>query len=216
MNKIEYINLGGIPLAIDVDAAKRLQDYLYELDDYFGKSEYADEIIRDIELRLAELIEESMGHRKVANMVDVEHSIKIMGYPEQFESTDTDGDAAYKKRRQEGSPDEKQTYHRKLYRDPQSKILGGICSGLSVYFDIKDPIWIRLAFVLFTLTGGAGILLYIIMWIIMPEAKTSIDRLRMHGESVDLRNIERMVENGIDHISGFADKVSEKFSKKKR
>lgn len=210
MNKIEYINLGGIPLAVDLDAAEVLQNYLYELDDYFGKSEYADEIIGDIELRMAELIEESMGARKVANMDDIQKAIRIMGRPEQFgESDETPNadDRAYHR--------EEQEYRRKFYRDPDEKVIAGVCSGIAAYFDINDPIWVRLAFVVFTLTGGAGVLLYLILWAVIPKAKTSIDRLRMKGEPIDLENIERMVEKGIDHISDFADKVSEKISKKK-
>lgn len=210
MNKIEYINLGGIPLAVDIDAAQRLQDYLYELDDYFGKSEYADEIIQDIELRLAELIEESMGNRKVANNADVDKSIKIMGRPDQFEQTDQD-EPQESHSTSHGNSD----YRRKLYRDPEHKVIAGVCSGLSAYFDINDPIWVRLAFVIFFLTGGAGVFLYIIMWIVMPKARTSIDRLRMKGVPIDLENIENMVENGIDHISDFADKVSDKISRKR-
>ena len=211
MNKIEYINLGGIPLAVDIDAAEKLQDYLFELDDYFGKSEYADEIINDIELRMAELIEESMGSRKVANMEDVEKSIQIMGHPEQFEQTDhSDSSQSY------ATDHDERRYSRKLYRDPENKVIAGVCSGLAAYFDINDPIWIRLAFVIFFLTGGAGVLLYFILWIVMPKARTSIDRLRMKGEPIDLENIERMVENGIDHISDFADKMTEKISRKRR
>ena len=213
MNKIEYINLGGVPLAIDVDASQKLQDYLYELDDYFGKSEYANEIIQDIELRLAELIEESMGSRKVANMGDVEKSIQIMGRPDQFDQSDQTDQTESKASYASGQEDRK--YKRKLYRDPENKVIAGVCSGVAAYFDIDDPIWVRLGFVLIFFTAGAGVLLYIILWAILPKAKTSIDRLRMKGAPIDLENIERMVENGIDHISNFADKVSEKISRKK-
>lgn len=211
MNKIEYINLGGVPLAIDLDASQKLQDYLYELDNYFGKSEYADEIIRDIELRLAELIEESMGIRKVANMEDVEKSIQIMGRPEQFDQDDsTEPKESY------AYGGEERKYKRKLYRDPENKVIAGVCSGIAAYFDIDDPIWVRLAFAIIFFTAGAGVLLYIILWMVMPKAETSIDRLRMKGQPIDLENIERMVEQGIDHISDFADKVSEKISRKRR
>src|SRR5690554_1915206 len=210
MNKIEYINLGGIPLAIDLDASEVLQNYLHELDDYFGKSDYADEIINDIELRMAELIEEAMGARKVANMADVQKAIQVMGRPEQF---DQSGDSSTSQAREHQR--EEAEYRRKLYRDTDDKMIAGVCSGISAYFDINDPIWVRLAFVFFTITGGAGVLLYIILWAVIPAAKTSIDRLRMKGEPIDLQNIERMVEKGIDQISDFADKVSEKISKKK-
>ncbi|WP_261395244.1 PspC domain-containing protein [Membranihabitans marinus] len=211
MNKIEYINLGGIPLAIDMDASQRLQDYLYELDDYFGKSDYADEIIRDIELRLAELIEESMGSRKVANMTDIEKSIAIMGRPDQFEQPDRDEPGETYAGNKESA-----SYRRKLYRDPENKVIAGVCSGIAAYFDIDDPIWVRLAFAIIFFTAGAGVLLYIILWIVMPKARTSIDRLRMKGQPIDLENIERMMESGIDHISDFADKVSDKIKRKNR
>lgn len=213
MNKIEYINLGGIPLAVDIDAAEILQNYLYELDDYFGKSDYADEIINDIELRMAELIEESMGSRKVANVDDIQKAISTMGHPDQFDHSE-DADSTDTQYTQDDHRDGK-SYRRKLYRDPEDKVIAGVCSGVATYFDMNDPIWVRLGFVLFTITGGAGVLLYIILWAVMPKARTSIDRLRMKGEPIDLQNIERMVENGIDKISDFADKFSEKISKNK-
>ena len=216
MNKIEYINLGGIPLAVDVDAAHHLQNYLLGLDNYFGKSEHANEIIDDIELRLAELIEESMGSRKVANMKDVKYAINIMGSPEQFDNLEDTEEFAESVDHDFSEERESYQYKRKLYRNPDEKFIAGVCSGISAYFGINDPIWIRLAIVVFTITGGAGILLYIILWIVMPEARTSIDKLRMKGEPIDLQNIERMVEDGFDQISDLADRVSEKFTKKKK
>ncbi|GAA5221632.1 PspC domain-containing protein [Membranihabitans marinus] len=212
MNKIEYLNLGGLPIAADADAAEMLENYLMDLDQYFGKSEYAEEIISDIELRMAELIEEKMGSRKIANIDDVRYAINVMGTADQFDDGVDDDDFDEKIY----TGDSKQgNYNKKLYRDPQEKVIAGVCAGVSAYFGIQDPIWLRLAIVVFTLTGGAGIILYLILWAIMPEARTSIDRLRMKGEPVDLKNIERIVENGFDHISSMADKMSEKFTKKK-
>lgn len=214
MNKIEYINLGGNPLAIDQDAYEKLKLYITSLKSYFGASEYADEIVQDIEVRLSELIHESMKGRKIANIKDVEYSINIMGLPEQFDSPE------HEQSQEHSSESDKTTfkeqdkkYDKKLFRDPENKILGGVCSGLAAYFNIDDPIWVRLTFVVFTLTGGAGVLIYIIMWIIMPKAKTSIDRLRMKGNPINFQNIENMVEDSIDHISGFADRVYDKFKK---
>lgn len=213
MNKIEYLNLGGIPIAADMEAANVLEQYLMDLDQYFGKSEYADEIISDIELRLAELIEEKMGSRKIATLADIEYAINIMGRTEQFEGVE-DNEESFSDTQYEAF-DRRQQYQKKLYRDTEDKVVAGVCSGIAAYFGIHDAIWVRLAIAIFTLTGGAGIILYVILWAIMPPAKSSIDRLRMKGEPIDLQNIERMVENGFDHISHMADKMSEKFSKKK-
>jgi len=213
MNKIEYINLGGNPLAIDQDAYKVLKQYISSLKSYFGTSEYADEIIQDIEVRLAELIHESMKGRKIANKKDVEYSINIMGLPEQFDSGHEENQKSSMDSEKTTFKEQDRKYDKKLFRDPENKILGGVCSGLAAYFNIDDPIWVRLAFVVFTVTGGAGVLIYIIMWIIMPKAKTSIDRLRMKGNPINFQNIENMVEESIDHISGFADRVYDKFKK---
>lgn len=214
MNKIEYINLGGNPLAIDLDAYKKLKLYIASLKSYFGASEYADEIVQDIEVRLSELIHESMKGRKIANIKDVEYSINIMGLPEQFDSPEHEQSQEHSSESDKTTFKEKdKKYDKKLFRDPENKILGGVCSGLAAYFNIDDPIWVRLTFVVFTLTGGAGVLIYIIMWIIMPKAKTSIDRLRMKGNPINFQNIENMVEDSIDHISGFADRVYDKFKK---
>lgn len=219
MKKIEYINLGGHPLAINLDAYHKLSAYLDSLNRYFGKSKYSEEIIGDIELRLSELIQESMGSRKIAELQDVEYSIKTMGHPEEFEASD-DGEESESGNKKYFAEDDsagagERTYKRKLYRDPEEKIIGGVCSGLSAYFDVSDPLWIRLAFVIFTITGGAGILIYLILWAIVPSAESSIDRLRMHGEPIDLRNFEKMMEDGIDQITTMADKVAKKFTKKK-
>lgn len=214
MKKIEHINLGGSPIAIDIDALEKLESYIKSLRLYFGKSEYAEEIIQDIEVRLAELIEESMENRKIAELRDIEYCINIMGLPEQFDTTEESSGATSESFSRDKKRDSSH-YDKKLFRNPDDKVIGGVCSGLAAYFNIQDPIWVRLTFVVFTLTGGAGILLYIIMWIIMPEAKTSIDRLRMQGNPINFHNIEEMVEESIEHISGFADRVSEKFKKKK-
>src|SRR5699024_6377055 len=144
---------------------------------------------------------------------DIEYCIEIMGLPEQFDTTeepaDQETESSYKEKKRHSGQ-----YEKKLFRNPENKIIGGVCSGLAAYFNIDDPIWVRLTFVIFTLTGGAGILLYIIMWIIMPEAKTSIDRLRMQGNQINLQNIEEMVEESINNIYGVAVRVYGKFKNK--
>ncbi|MBY5959264.1 PspC domain-containing protein [Membranicola marinus] len=134
-----------------------------------------------------------------------------MGRPDQFEQPDRDEPGETYAGNKESA-----SYRRKLYRDPENKVIAGVCSGIAAYFDIDDPIWVRLAFAIIFFTAGAGVLLYIILWIVMPKARTSIDRLRMKGQPIDLENIERMMESGIDHISDFADKVSDKIKRKNR
>ncbi len=210
MNKVIHINLGGMPFIIDEDAYKALHDYLSSIHDHFRHSEGYEEITTDIESRLAELFRESMGARQIVTMKDVEAAIRIMGTPETFEAEATPID-------DEGTTAHQATKHwrtgRRLFRDPEDKVLCGVCSGLAAYLGIEDPLWVRLAFVLFTLSGGFGFPLYIILCLIVPEAKTASDRLAMRGEPINVSNISKIIEEEMTHISKRFSEFAEELGK---
>lgn len=208
MNKAFQINLGGFAFTIDDNAYRRLDTYLLELEKYFRNSESRDEIIADIEARFAELLRERLRDKQVIELEDVEAAIKIMGTPHEFED---DTDYVY---------EEPHTWDiktgRRLYRHPDDKVIGGVCAGLAAYFGIEDPIWVRIAFAIVFLTMGFGLLLYLIMWAIVPEAKTAGDRLAMMGEPANVHNIARTIERGLDDLSEtIKDNWNEFKSKKK-
>ena len=180
MKKTFTINLGGIIFHIDEDAYQMLNRYLDSLKHHFSVMDDYQEILDDIELRIAEILQENLSEtRQVITAEDINRVIRMMGQPEQI------GEKAV-------PPEPEYTGTKKFFRDPDEKILGGVCSGIAAYFH-TDQVWIRLAFILVLLMFGTGILLYLILWFIMPEARSTTDKLEMRGETITIANIERSV-----------------------
>ncbi|HET7898133.1 MAG TPA: PspC domain-containing protein, partial [Flavisolibacter sp.] len=176
MKKIININLSGRVIPIEDSAYDSLQRYIESLRRYFANEEGRDEIINDIESRIAELMNDRI--RKGASSItdaDVEEIIASMGRVEDFEeaageplgasaagsNTTSTGSTSY----EEGT---KQRFTGRLYRDAEDKIIGGVCSGIANYINV-DPAIVRLVFAVITFGGfGFGVLLYILAWIILP------------------------------------------------
>jgi len=213
MKKNIRINMSGLIFNIDEDAYEVLQQYLERLRKHFGRGESTEEIISDIEARIAEIFQEKSGNSE--NVIDIEmvkSAIKAMGEPGEIDgdqeeyqenkSEDRSYESSYKK------------VKRKLYRDPDNKIVGGVASGLSAYFGI-DSVWVRLAFVLLTVFG-MSIFVYIVLWIVIPEARTTSQRLEMRGEAINLENIEKSIKDEFEDISDrFKNMKDKHFTKKK-
>ena len=197
MNKTININLGGFFFHIDEIAYQKLRTYLASIskslsDDAHGKNE----IIADIEARISELLSEKItDSRQVVSESDIEDIIVIMGQPEDYtEAEDAYSDASYSYKRNSSSG-------KKLFRDGDDKFLGGVASGIAHYFNI-DTIWVRLLFLVITIAGiGAGILVYIALWILLPEAKTTAEKLQMEGEPVNIDNIEKKIREEFTNVS---------------
>jgi len=207
MNKVLNINLGGYPFTIDLDAYAMLEDYLQTIEHHFHDSEGCEEIIADIENRMAELFNEELGKRSIVGEKDVQRAVAIMGTPEDFGAEPMEGDPKKSKNKKRKSKDsDGLNFGKKLFRDPEDTQVAGVCSGLAAYFGIEDPLWVRLGFVAFTLSGGVGIPLYIILWTITKEAKSASDRLAMKGEPINVSNIGKKVEEEMDR---FSEKVNE-------
>ncbi|MDE0535724.1 PspC domain-containing protein [Tenacibaculum sp. L6] len=197
MNKTININLGGFFFHIDETAYQKLKRYLDAIarslsDDPQGKNE----IIADIEARISELLSERITDaRQVVNESDIEEIIAIMGQPEDY----AEAEEAYNENTSYNH--KRNTASKKMFRDGDDKFLGGVCSGLGHYFNI-DVVWIRLAFLILTLAGfGFGIIGYIILWVILPEAKTTSEKLQMEGEAVNIDNIEKKIRNEFENLS---------------
>lgn len=194
MKKAIKINLGGLIFHIDEDAYEKLQDYLTSITRQFGDNSEAKEIISDIESRIAELFQTKLNASKeVIVLSDVEEVITIMGKPSDYatEQEEKKGDNT--------QTSAQQTHHRRLYRDVDNAALGGVCSGLGAYFNI-DPVILRILFVLLLFVGGSAVLIYIILWIALPAARTSAQKLEMRGEDININNIERTVKQEYDHV----------------
>ena len=199
MNKTVTINLAGIIFHIDEDAYQKLSNYLFELKKSFANQEGSDEIIDDIEARFAELFREKS--REVIVMAVVDEVIAIMGQPEDYVDIDY---AEETKNTEDDTYSQKQEYtgtakKRRIFRNPDDTMLGGVCSGVAAYFD-TDPLWIRLGFVISVFGFGTGFLLYVILWVIIPEAKTTAEKLQMRGEPINVENISKSIKEEMEFL----------------
>jgi len=169
MKKIININLSGRVIPIEDSAYEKLQAYVESLRRYFSHEEGRDEIINDIESRIAELMSDRV--RKGAACVteaDVEEIIAIMGRPEDFDAVAEPTDPSQAGQQQQSSYTETRTTKR-LYRDSSDKFIGGVCSGIAAYLNV-DPAIVRILFAIITFGGfGLGFVAYILLWIILPE-----------------------------------------------
>lgn len=200
MNKTVTINVSGIIFHIEEDAYEKLSKYLGTIKSYFKDSEGRDEIMSDIESRIAELLKEKIGtSRQVVLLSDVDHVISVMGKPEDYAAEGMHETGEEKTGATQEETIDFKKGRRRVFRDPDDKVLGGVCGGIANYFDM-DPLWLRLSLVFFTIFGGAGILVYIILWIVIPEAKTTAEKLEMKGEKVNINNIKKSVEEEMEHL----------------
>ena len=194
MNKTVNINLAGIFFHIDEDAYARLQHYLEAIKRSLTNTSGQEEIIHDIEARIAELFSEKIKNEKqVIGLREVDEVISVMGQPEDYVLDDEifEDEPVYRK-----------TRGKKLFRDTENSYIGGVSSGLAHYTGI-NALWIRILWILLTVfSTGAFILIYIALWIFVPEAKTTADKLAMRGEPVTISNIERKIREGFDDVSG--------------
>jgi len=196
MNKTVNINLAGVFYHIDEDAFSKLQHYLEAIKRSFANTTGYDEIIADIEARIAELFSEKMkNERQVISSREVEEVIAIMGQPEDYMvDEEIFEDRSFERK---ASRSRKQ-----LYRDTDNAYIGGVSSGLAHYLGIQ-ALWVRVLWILLTLlSSGAFILIYIALWIFVPQAITTAEKLAMRGEPVNITNIERRIKEGFDDVSG--------------
>ncbi|MEO9532654.1 MAG: PspC domain-containing protein [Crocinitomicaceae bacterium] len=209
MNKTISINIAGFVFNIEEQAFEKLNRYLDSIKTNFKNEEDCDDIMADIEARIAELFHEKISDRKeVIIESDIQDIMDIMGAPEDYVSEDSAEsfnatDEAEFVEAEDVNESEKVHFSnkRRLYRDEKNGSVGGVCTGLGWFFGI-DPILVKIAFILLVILGGSGILLYIILWIVIPEAKTTAEILEMQGEPVTLDSIK-------DHVKGMKTGVKE-------
>ncbi|NND51162.1 MAG: PspC domain-containing protein [Flavobacteriaceae bacterium] len=205
MNKTVNINLAGIFFHIDEDAYAKLQRYLDAIKRSFTDSQGRNEIIADIEARIAELFNERIQNEKqVVSVKEVEEVITIMGQPEDYIVDEEIFEDEPKKQYSSS-----RSSSRKLFRDTENAYIGGVSAGLAHYFGI-DSLWVRLAWIVLFFGAGTGLLLYILLWILMPSAETTADKLAMSGKPVNITNIEEKVKEGFSNVKDSLDDVADR------
>ncbi|MBN1187689.1 MAG: PspC domain-containing protein [Bacteroidales bacterium] len=196
MKKTIQINIGGILFHLDDDAYEMLQNYLHSLRKKFNDSEEGKEIIQDIETRIAELFSSKVNNfKQVITLADVEEVINILGQPEDFTDEENTNQQNETKSKTHFYKD-----HRRLHRDTDNALLGGICAGIAAYFRI-DPVFIRIVFiVLLFLSAFSMSIVYIVLWFIIPPANTTAQKLEMRGEKVTIENIEKTIKQEYEKV----------------
>ena len=190
MNKAININLAQTLFSIDENAYIQLRNYLDRLERLFKDTEGAKDILEDIEARIAELFTEmKKDERYVISIEDVKKVIDTLGSPEDLAGEDAE----------QATPTPNQP--KKLFRDPEDCFIGGVAGGLSHYIGL-DSIWIRLIFlILFFSSVGGVVLVYILLWILVPEAKTTAEKLMMKGEPINVSNIKKKIKEELEKVS---------------
>jgi phage shock protein C len=216
MQRIIQINIAGRLVPIEEDAYLMLREYNTSLERHFAAEQGKDEIIQDIQSRISELF--SIRLQTGTPFIDREDVKKV---------TDTLG-PAYTLGAETAEPSNPylpSTYtrhatgKRRLYRNPNDKMLGGVCSGLANYFDI-DPVIVRLIMVVLFLGAGIGLLAYIIAWIVIPVARTPEDMAYMTGgEPLNMQSIKQNVGEELRDLKVRGEQMSSElrdfFSKRK-
>jgi len=198
MNEITKIHLGRQPFVIAIDAHKLLQDYLGDIKRQVGKN--SDGVIDEVEMRMAELLaDHGITGEKVILAEDVTYLKEQLGSPSDFKDDDDADDATATASDEQAGPT------KRLFRDTEQGMLAGVSAGIADYFGI-DPIIVRIIFVIATVSGGWGIAIYIVLWLIVPEAKTASERLQMRGKAVTVDSLKEIVDRA--DVTGAAHRAS--------
>lgn len=191
MEKTLKINISGAIFQIEEEAFELLRDYLKEINKHLKNAAGGNEMIEDIEARIAELFQSSPSWKTgVLSKEDVEDVISTMGKPEEIAE---ESGAEFK--------DESKSTSKRLYRDTDGAIIGGVCNGLGAYLRI-DPVWIRILFVLFTVFYLSGLLVYVILWIALPRASTIFQKRELYGGEIPDRDLGRKIKKEVNIAAG--------------
>lgn len=217
MEKTIKINIAGAIFQIEEDAFELLRDYLQQINKQLKDAAGGNEMIEDIEARIAELFQSSPSWKTgVISKEDVEEMISTMGTPEEI--AEESGEEF--KQEQKSRP-------RRLYRDSDGAIIGGVANGLGAYLRI-DPVWIRILFVLFTVVYLSGLLAYVILWIALPRARTIFQKRELYGDDIPGRkagnnfkkevnlaagNMKTAASDGAEKVGGVLNEIFRAFGK---
>jgi len=234
MQRILQINVAGRVLPIEEDAYNLLKDYITTLERQFSGDE-GKEIIEDIENRIAELFairlqsgSPAIDHADVKKVIDTLGTASDLHDGPAAQGPQSQGqnrqqysgyNNSYNTGQQRGPGRPYTNTRERLLRDPYDKVLGGVCSGISHYFDV-DPVLIRLAMVVLFLTFGIGFIAYIIAWAVIPAARTREELYNMNGgQPMTFHDISRNVEDELQDLKRRGEQMSRElkdfFSKKR-
>ncbi|HET8828369.1 MAG TPA: PspC domain-containing protein [Pelobium sp.] len=201
MNKTIIINISGVIFHIEEDAYEFLRSYMNDIKGHFGGYKDHLEIVTDIENRIAEMLSELLLNesKQVIVIADVANVTQRMGKPADFDMPEEED--------YDLGNDKSATVLKKLYRDTEDKVIGGVCSGIGHYFGIQ-PKWTRIGFLLMLFFFGFSVLAYLLLWMIIPKAKTRTDKMEMKGEKINLQAFQKNIEKELKGIGSTLKKSS--------
>ncbi|MFA9210970.1 MAG: PspC domain-containing protein [Moraxellaceae bacterium] len=211
MKKTISIHLGKQQFVIEEDAYQRLNNYLRTLESSFNNEDGTIEIMEDIEMRCAELLSQQTANgQQVVTLKEVDKAIESLGHPEEINDATSDENTT--KSANNLPPNEPTNQPKRLFRDVENGSIAGVCTGLANYLAI-DPVIVKIIFILLLFLGFGG-LTYIVLWIVVPNAKTPADKLKMKGQAVTVESIKSEIENTAKRFEksahSFARKVDQK------
>ncbi len=182
MKKTVNVAIGGCSFIIDEDAYIALDNYLDRFRTAMNDSAGGDDVMEELEGRIADLMKQKLVSREVVNLKIVEEIIAQIGYPEGYnEGSETNND-------------ENMNAPRKFFRDSEDKKIAGVCSGLALYLGI-DVVFVRIIFLVALICGTAGFWAYIIFWVVAPETRTAVEKCELRGLPPTAENIRRFTTN---------------------
>lgn len=198
MKNIVKISVSGLAFSLEEEGYVLLDKYLGKLKNYYTQQQNGLEVVEGIEERIAELLRERMSTpEEVVSKALVQEVITIMGTPEEIETekdnSDSKEESSYREQKEASRPDHK------LYRNTDDRVLGGVCSGLAAYFDIEVAL-VRILFFIALMVGSLGFWAYLILWIVIPPARTVAEKCEMRGESPDFSGIQDRVKRGAERF----------------
>jgi phage shock protein PspC (stress-responsive transcriptional regulator) len=209
MKKTLSVNIKGMNFLIEEDAYELLGNYLERLKQSLGKQKGSQEVIEDVELRIAELCSMRLtGKKQVVEQIDIEEILETLGQPEDYADENLDDSETVNTPFEEAT----QATEKRLYRDQEKAKIGGVCAGIANFLNV-DVVIIRAIFLIIFLFAGFGLPLYIILWIIIPKATTTIERLRMKGRPITLESVREEVEKAAGKIVNESRNFTNKFRK---
>mgnify|MGYP003290653165 FL=1 len=183
MKKTVNVAIGGCSFIIDEDAYNAMSEYLANFKSALDSSTASNDVMDELEGRVADLLKQNLAGREVVNLKMVDEIIRQVGYPE-----------GYKAENDNNINNENMSAPKRLFRDPDDKKIGGVCSGLSLFLGI-DVVFIRIIFLIALLFVGGGFWAYVIFWIVAPEARTAVEKCEMRGLPPTAENIRRFTSS---------------------
>lgn len=181
MKKTVNVAIGGCSFIIDEDAYNVMSEYLENFKGALESSSASNDVMDELETRIADLLKQKMAGREVVNLKIVEEIIGQVGYPEGYKEVNN-------------TNNENMSAPKRLFRDPDDKKIGGVCSGLALFLGI-DVVFIRIIFLIALLFVGGGFWAYVIFWIVAPEARTAVEKCEMRGLPPTAENIRRFTNS---------------------